>query len=563
MTDFYTVLCNALDRVGAVDFEERDRVYGHVRDVMLRKLRNHRPPLLEAEIESRLNTFDAAIDRIETELAEPSQRFVHQGGAQSRRERLEVAAEADEASADADWAEEEPPPEPVWGSPAIEMAWDETAEQWRDPPEDSHNRSRAVSEEDEWDTPGQWNEYGDETNEDREPAVRSWAADDTDRGARPAAYREPADDEDARSDRRSGREARGGLFARLAGLFARREPARRDERKRRPPAGRAQELDPIDELAGRLGSESRGARREPLLLSGPGRPEPRLFLPSPDSAGDEERPRSLPQSEVPTPVPSRAAPAPRRWDQFEEEDERPRRRRSRRRETPPRRERRRQAPPPEPTEEEAAFAEAPADRRSNQRRILRFALLAFAVIVFAWAAYVFVPILFPAEPEGTEPEPVETAEPVPAAEAGEQFVLFRGEDPTIFESGSDNPVEFVAGGEGGGYVQIGSTITSGGARAVIGPGLAEQLAGHEVRVIMEVRGSPSQPAATTRLGYQRGVAINDWKILRVPTDFGVISATWVVGPDAGNREDYLLIEPGVPGDGNSIDIRAIAIEIID
>ena len=67
---FYTVLQSALSRVGAVDAEARDRIYGHVREVMIQKLRDLDPPLDEQEVAKRLRTFDSAIERIEGEVVQ-------------------------------------------------------------------------------------------------------------------------------------------------------------------------------------------------------------------------------------------------------------------------------------------------------------------------------------------------------------------------------------------------------------------------------------------------------------------------------------------------------------
>ena len=186
-------------------------------------------------------------------------------------------------------------------------------------------------------------------------------------------------------------------------------------------------------------------------------------------------------------------------------------------------------------------------------------LLIFAVAVITWSGYVFVPILFPSGP-------VAEGAAVPAAEAvaavGESIMLFQGEDPTIFEAGPDNPVQY-QGDETGGHVQISSTIASGGAKAVLGPGLANRLSGHEIRVVLEARGTPGQAAPTVRLAYQRGAAIIEWRTVRVLAEFGVIGTNWQIPQGASGGDDFLLIEPGVPGDGNAIDIRSIRIEIVD
>ena len=173
MTDFYTVLRSALDKVGAADSEQRDHVYSHVREVMVRKLRNHRPPVGETEIASRVVSFEAAIDRIESEIVDEEQAAISDSSALRREQLRQVESDQpasyDDGSEpgdpyvddqshfdiDQDWGDEryadpdlvhspDPPgelapheagpvaPEPMWGVPAIDMAWDETREQWRD-----------------------------------------------------------------------------------------------------------------------------------------------------------------------------------------------------------------------------------------------------------------------------------------------------------------------------------------------------------------------------------------------------------------------------------------------
>ena len=556
MTDFYTVLCNALDRVGTADIDQRNRVYTHVRDVMVRKLRNHRPPLAEAEIESRITTFETAIDRIEDELAE-LQRLENSEALVPRELQADDSdfeypsapqapypgSEWDEqpnptGSELAHWDPDMPPPEPMWGSPAIDMAWDESSSQWHDSsgavvgaPVGEPHAEEEVPATNGFDTSlkpesalQRFIQIGRAAIGRVEHRATSWRNGE-DVPARPnRARRRPIEQEQSRSNGLTsslfGRKSNGRSAPEFNANEARAKRRGQEKAVVKRRGKRIDRTDPIDELAGRLESEGLGPRREPILLERPDRATNQgLFLPSPERIAPLEDEEELPS---------------------------PRQRRQRQGRT---------AGSPPQTE---TVAGAPRNPRRN--RSWRLFLLAFAIAVIAWSAYVFIPIMFPATPTNDGPG----AEEVAAVEAvvGETIVLFRGEDPTVFEAGPDNPVQY-QGDATGGYVSITSSITSGGARAVIGPGLANRLAGHEVRVLLDARGAPGKPAPTVRLGYQRGVAIIEWKIIRVPAEYGVIQAVWDIPDGATNRDDYLLIEPGVPGDGNAIDIRSIGIELVD
>jgi len=69
MSDFYTVLRRSLDRADAPDEEQRQEIYDRLRAVIVRKLDAHRPRLKDTEFRSRLVAFDAAVVRIEDEIA--------------------------------------------------------------------------------------------------------------------------------------------------------------------------------------------------------------------------------------------------------------------------------------------------------------------------------------------------------------------------------------------------------------------------------------------------------------------------------------------------------------
>ena len=613
MTDFYTVLRSALDRVGAADSDQRDRVYDHVREVMVRKLRNHRPPVGEAEIASRINTFDAAIDRIEAEILEEEQ--AEELALQARRRADLHAARPREAPAAYDeYAEDEPyrryadpdvdepvdargtlapleaepqTPEPMWGAPAIDMAWDENSEQWRD----ARHPPAPFAEDYE---PGRNGER--EPRRIRQGRVTRDRADGQGRWRRRAPVPEPepvseptfgddvADDPigvvDEEPELRIARQTSGrppprrGLVRRLwtrnddglsgpDGRRGTRKNRRRDAELEDEPPGRARkakakskgrrggaevdEDDPIAELARQLETQRGGYERaEPLLLEGPARSERDLYLPSPERF-------------APEPAEDEEEPAPHRGRKQRKE------RKERKREDRPRRRSRVAA-------RETRLEDEPRRRGS---RIWLIIIFVFAVGVIGWAGYVFLPLLFPSEPGETSettagaPEgaaPVAAAAqpvtPTPAAPAGDGIVLFNGADPTVFEAGADNPVNY-QGNADGGFVRITSSIDSGGARAVIGPGVAERLAGHEVRVVIEARGSPDQAAGAVRLAYQQDLLILDWRVSRLIGDYAFISASWTIPDRATDGPDYLLIEPGVAGDGTAIDIRSIRFEIVN
>jgi hypothetical protein len=158
---------------------------------------------------------------------------------------------------------------------------------------------------------------------------------------------------------------------------------------------------------------------------------------------------------------------------------------------------------------------------------------------------------------------------VPAAEVpdryldvAESLVVFDGRDPTVFEGASDNPIQFDSDAEGG-FARISSATSAAGARAVIGPGLAERLAGKTVRITLLARSSNENGAATMRFAYQSGLAISHWQSADLSASYGTFGMIWrVPAVRTVGAGDYLLIEPGIPGDGTSTDIRSIKIDIL-
>jgi len=665
MTDFYTVLRSALDKVGAADSEQRDRVYEHVREVMVRKLRNHRPPVGETEIASRVVSFEAAIDRIESEIAEEEQAAIADSSL-VHSERLQQVggyhpagydeglgpsesyddggpiSDADSDRGDDRYADPDIPhspespgelapleagpeaPEPMWGVPAIDMAWDETREQWRDarrPPDPFANDANVRVSEGSKSTgragrpsagrPGgliRWAKMSrrggnapppsTESPPDGEPdedfivqtarsrrrrpggrvRVRGWFGQ-----LWPTSRRRPELDDKEDRDKSDGGERLGRRGASGSADRRRRSKARvKKDEARAQRRGRTKESDddPIAELARKL-KASRGGyeRSEPLLLApSPASNASGRFLPSPERIEENEQEEQHSQEPprrhrgrlfggagggetIPDEGPA-TAPTPLGLDvseQFEPEDEpRIRRRaRSRRGARENRGARRAQT---------TAASGQPLQRRGRRGLWIGIVFVLGAGII-AWSASVFLPVLFPSDPDSETPAlpaaaATLAAPATPLVVSSGGIVLFDGIDPSVFEGAADNPTNYLAD-VGGGIVRITSTINSGGARLAIGPDAANSLAGHQVRLVMEARGTPDQAAAAVRLAYQQDLIILDWRLARLIGEFAIIAATWTIPSREAEGTDYLIIEPGVAGDGTAIDVRSIRFELLD
>jgi hypothetical protein len=211
-----------------------------------------------------------------------------------------------------------------------------------------------------------------------------------------------------------------------------------------------------------------------------------------------------------------------------------------------------------------------------------------ALILLAFNAYIFLPILFGADPSRSASPASSTKfeDRLPALDTSgaasarlvsnsataveipernldvtEALVIFNGSDPTVFEGTSTNPIVFDSDSEGG-FARISSAAIAAGARVLIGPGLADRLAGHTVRVTLLARSAAESGAATMRFAYQSGLAVSHWQSTDLSPNYGTYGMIWRV-PAADNAAgDYLLIEPGIPGDGTSTDIRMIKIDIL-
>ena len=143
----------------------------------------------------------------------------------------------------------------------------------------------------------------------------------------------------------------------------------------------------------------------------------------------------------------------------------------------------------------------------------------------------------------------------------QSFSLFDGRDPTIFATTPDNPVRYVS--DGGGYARVSSSASSPGVKAIIGPGLADRLAGQRVRVTLLTRSSTDFGAGSMRFAYQSGLAISHWQTANLSSEYEAAGMIWRVPTMRTNPAgDYLVIEPGIPGDGTGVDIQSIKIDVL-
>jgi hypothetical protein len=142
----------------------------------------------------------------------------------------------------------------------------------------------------------------------------------------------------------------------------------------------------------------------------------------------------------------------------------------------------------------------------------------------------------------------------------QSFDLFDGRDPTVFATTPDNPVRFDSTD---GFARVASSTGASGVKVNIGPGLAARLAGHQVRVVIDARSSSDFGAANMRFAYQSGLAISHWQTANLGADYAELGMTWRVPTmRTSPNGDFLLIEPGIPGDGTGADIKSIRIDIL-
>ena len=163
----------------------------------------------------------------------------------------------------------------------------------------------------------------------------------------------------------------------------------------------------------------------------------------------------------------------------------------------------------------------------------------------------------------TEVSDAATAARIPNENAtvSASYALFDGRDPRVFATTPDNPVYF---DDNNGFARITSSTSAAGVKALIGPGLAARLAGQNVRIVITARASQEAGAASMRFAYQSGLAISHWQTANLSSDFTQLGMEWRVPTmrTSADGGDALIIEPGIPGDGTGMDIKAIRIDVL-
>ena len=150
--------------------------------------------------------------------------------------------------------------------------------------------------------------------------------------------------------------------------------------------------------------------------------------------------------------------------------------------------------------------------------------------------------------------------PTDALSVSQSYAVFDGRDPTIFATTPDNPIRF---NSDDGFARVSSSTGSPGVKVVIGPGLAARLAGQRVRVVIMARSSIDGGAAGMRFAYQSGFAISHWQTANLSSDYEAVGMLWRVPTmRTSPTGDFLLIEPGIPGDGTGADIQSIKIDVL-
>jgi hypothetical protein len=544
MTGFYSILKRTIIDRGIGDRSERDEIYSQARRAMIRKLLSFDPPLAEDEIEQRIASFDHAVRDIEADVAAAL--------AQADEAAAETAAEDARPDTDDD-PFAAPEYEPAYDVGRGTVDDDEVDYEAQDDQEtaygDVHDTGYAYAEaghgqgdDDEelryGELPYRQTEYpqADEAEPEDYPVVRTQlpalvspaAFGARVREAGLASYYEgaprvshyeearPLDDDQTGSDEPSDdgyREAAEEPPAEALPLAGRiRALATRGRRGRRIPADADDERD--DDLRGEAPPRSRRPQRPT--------PNDRWF------ADYRESPRGEPQR----PPGSNTEGA---------DDNLPRRRRR----------------------------PKPVQRRPLSERdkiLLLLGAIGVSVLVLGGiGVYVLIPrdtgVTVAIDTNGAVSDAATAvrlaAQPLPISQS---FMLFDGRDPTIFETSPDNPLHFDSST---GTVRIASSTRSPGVKTLIGPGLASRLAGHNVRVTIVARASKDTGAASMRFAYQSGVAISHWQTAALGPDYQSVALTWRVPKMRTDQSgDYLVIQPGVPGDGTGADIKSIRIDLL-
>ena len=149
--------------------------------------------------------------------------------------------------------------------------------------------------------------------------------------------------------------------------------------------------------------------------------------------------------------------------------------------------------------------------------------------------------------------------PKAAVTVTSSFSLFDGRDPTVFASDPDNPVRF-----DGQLARIATSAASSGAKIIIGAGLSSRLAGKTIRVTIDARSARENGAASMRFAYQSGFAISHWQAANLGPDFTEFGLVWRVPTMRTDPAgDYIVIEPGIPGSGTAVEIRAVRVDLVE
>jgi hypothetical protein len=149
--------------------------------------------------------------------------------------------------------------------------------------------------------------------------------------------------------------------------------------------------------------------------------------------------------------------------------------------------------------------------------------------------------------------------PTTAIAVTRSFTLFDGSDPTVFVGDPDNPVRY-----DGEAARIATSVASAGARVEIGPGLSSRLAGRTVRVTIVARSARENGASTMRFAYQSGLAISHWQTANLSPEFTPLGLVWRVPTlRTSPAGDAILIEPGIPGSGTGVEVKSVAIDLIE
>jgi hypothetical protein len=219
--------------------------------------------------------------------------------------------------------------------------------------------------------------------------------------------------------------------------------------------------------------------------------------------------------------------------------------------------------------------EAPARRwrtwreLSERHRILVLlaAIGALVLVLIVLAIALLFPPGASTPPDSTAATSADTpaipgAGPADPSKVVETFVVFDGRDPTVFQTGPGNPIRF-EGGTTGGYARVSSSAADAGVRVAIGPGLADRLAGHSIRLTVVARSAHENGAVGLRFAFQSGVALSPWQTANLQPDYVSQGLNWRVPKQRTDPDgDYILIEPGIPGDGTGADINSIRIDLL-